>query len=118
MNAKSGVKGKSHEFLMERPETVLFFSLKPCESVLRKRLFYGTLLHINTIYIFFCLMKGFRAMTERNMVNMTITMTKEERRALKQIALDNDISVSALIREWLREHLENIAKKDDYSESR
>ena len=63
-------------------------------------------------------MKGFRAMTERNMVNMTITMTKEERRALKQIALDNDISVSALIREWLREHLENIAKKDDYSESR
>lgn len=27
-------------------------------------------------------------MTERNMVNLTITMTKEERKALKQLALD------------------------------
>lgn len=40
-------------------------------------------------------------MTERNMVNLTITMTKEERKALKQIALDSDTTVSALIREWL-----------------
>lgn len=42
-------------------------------------------------------------MPERNMVNLTITMTKEERKALKQIALDNDITVSALIRMWLEE---------------
>lgn len=43
-------------------------------------------------------------MTERNMVNITITMSKEERKALKQIALDNDVTVSALIRLWLQEH--------------
>ena len=41
---------------------------------------------------------------ERNMVNLTVTMTKEERKALKQIALDKDITVSALLREWLREY--------------
>ncbi len=46
-------------------------------------------------------------MAERNMVNLTITMTKEERKALKQIALDNDITVSALIRLWLEEHQKN-----------
>ncbi|MCF2554369.1 hypothetical protein [Faecalicatena contorta] len=43
-------------------------------------------------------------MAERNMVNITITMTKEERKALKQIALDEDITVSALIRLWIHEH--------------
>lgn len=37
-------------------------------------------------------------MSERNMVNITITMSKEERKALKQIALNNDLTVSALIR--------------------
>ena len=42
-------------------------------------------------------------MAERNMVNLTITMTKEERKALKQIALDKDMTVSALVREWLKE---------------
>ena len=31
-------------------------------------------------------------MAERNMVNLTITMTREERKALKQIALDNGSS--------------------------
>ena len=40
-------------------------------------------------------------MAERNMVNLTITMTREERKALKQIALDKDMTVSALLREWL-----------------
>ena len=40
-------------------------------------------------------------MPERNMVNLTITMT--ERKALKQLALDKDITVSALIRLWLQE---------------
>lgn len=43
-------------------------------------------------------------MTERNMVNITITMTKEERKALKQIALDKETTVSALLRLWLKEY--------------
>lgn len=43
-------------------------------------------------------------MAERNLVNLTVTMTKEERKALKQIALDNDMTVSALLREWLKEY--------------
>lgn len=42
-------------------------------------------------------------MAERNMVNLTITMTKEERKALRQLALDKDMTVSALIRLWLKE---------------
>ena len=50
-------------------------------------------------------------MAERNMVNLTITMTKEERKALKQIALDKDITVSALIRLWLQEHQEGEVKE-------
>ena len=41
-------------------------------------------------------------MAQRNMINLTVTMTREERKALKQIALDRDITVSALLREWLR----------------
>lgn len=45
-------------------------------------------------------------MAERNMVNLTITMTREERKALKQIALDKDMTVSALLREWLRAYQE------------
>lgn len=31
-------------------------------------------------------------------------MTKEERKALKQIALDNETTVSALLRQWLKEY--------------
>jgi hypothetical protein len=50
-------------------------------------------------------------MAERNMVNLTITMSKEERKALKQIALDNDMTVSALIRLWLQEHQGNKEKE-------
>lgn len=45
-------------------------------------------------------------MAERNMVNLTITMTREERKALKQIALDKDMTVSALVRLWVQEHRE------------
>ena len=45
-------------------------------------------------------------MAERNMVNLTITMTREERKALKQIALDKDTTVSALLREWLKQYQE------------
>lgn len=51
-------------------------------------------------------------MAERNMVNLTITMTREERKALKQIALDRDITVSALLREWLREYKEKEVKNN------
>ena len=43
-------------------------------------------------------------MAERNLENITITMTKEEKKALKQAALDNDVSVSELIRNWLAEY--------------
>ena len=42
-------------------------------------------------------------MADRNLVNITITLSKEERKMLKQMALDKDISVSALIREWIFE---------------
>ncbi len=44
-------------------------------------------------------------MNEKNTVNITISMTPSERKALKQVALDNDISVSALIRIWLEKNL-------------
>ena len=37
-------------------------------------------------------------MNEKNTVNITISVTPAERKALKQAALDNDVSVSALIR--------------------
>lgn len=50
-------------------------------------------------------------MAERNLVNLTVTMTKEERKALKLIALDKDMTVSALLREWLREHQAKGAKE-------
>ena len=45
-------------------------------------------------------------MANKNTVNITISVTREERKALKQIALDNDTTVSALIRQWLKEHQE------------
>ena len=35
-------------------------------------------------------------MAERNMVNLTITRTREERKALKQIALDKDMTVTLM----------------------
>ncbi len=43
-------------------------------------------------------------MTEKTTVNITISVTKEERKALKMAALEKDISVSALIRQWLAEY--------------
>ena len=46
-------------------------------------------------------------MSERKLVNLTITMTKEERKSLKKIALEKDMSVSALIRFWLQENQEH-----------
>ena len=50
-------------------------------------------------------------MAERNMVNLTITMRREERKALKQIALDKDMTVSALLREWLKLYQEKEAEQ-------
>ena len=50
-------------------------------------------------------------MAERNMVNLTITMTREERKALKQIALDKDMTVSALLRELLKLYQEKEAEQ-------
>lgn len=44
-------------------------------------------------------------MAERNMQNITITLTKEEKKALKLAALEEDVTVSALVRMWLAEHL-------------
>ena len=49
-------------------------------------------------------------MADRNMVNLTITMSKEKRKALKQIALDTDMTVSALICLWLQEHQKEVEK--------
>ena len=43
--------------------------------------------------------------TEKNLVNLTITMSKEDRKAIKKLALDRDTNVSALIRKWLEEEL-------------
>ena len=43
-------------------------------------------------------------MNEKNTVNITISVTPAERKALKQAALDNDVSVSALIRMWLKKY--------------
>ena len=45
-------------------------------------------------------------MAERNLENMTITLTKEEKKALKQAALDNDMSASELVRKWIAEYWE------------
>ena len=56
-------------------------------------------------------LSGVIAMAERNLVNLTVTMTKEERKALRQIALDKDMTVSALLREWLREYQAKEAEK-------
>ena len=55
-------------------------------------------------------------MSDRNMINMTITMTRDERKKLKQIALDRDITVSALIRGWIKEYLNNEQEVSDHGE--
>lgn len=39
------------------------------------------------------------------MVNLTVTVTREERKALKRIALERDTTVSMLMREWLSVYL-------------
>lgn len=44
-------------------------------------------------------------LSEKSTVNITISLSPVERKKLKQIALDNDVSVSSLIRMWLNDHL-------------
>lgn len=39
----------------------------------------------------------------RGMATVTICITKPEKKALKQLALDRDVTVSDLFRTWLRE---------------
>lgn len=56
--------------------------------------------------------EGMLIMFDRKLVNITLTVTPEERKALKQIALDNDTTVSALLREWLKEYHENKGDND------
>lgn len=63
----------------------------------------GTRIHNSTDFLI-CEVIG--KMSERNMVNLTVTVSKDERRALKQMALDRDTTVSALVREWLQENRE------------
>ncbi len=43
-------------------------------------------------------------MTDKNTVNITISVTPAERKALKQATLDNDVSVSVLIRLWMEQY--------------
>jgi hypothetical protein len=50
---------------------------------------------------------------ERNMVNLTLTVTREERKALKQLALDKETTVSALLRQWLKEHINQEKSEED-----
>ena len=52
-------------------------------------------------------------MAERNLENITVTMTTEEKKARKQAALDNDRSVSELIRRWLEKYRAKEAEKRD-----
>lgn len=48
-------------------------------------------------------------MAERKTVTLAITVTSEERRAMKQLALDHDTTMSDLVRGWLREATEKEA---------
>lgn len=40
-------------------------------------------------------------MADRNMVNVTITVTQKEKKALRLAAVDMDTSISGVIRSWL-----------------
>lgn len=70
-------------------------------------LFCVTLLHRNTQTC------GGVFMGDRNLVNITITLSKIEKKMLKQMALDRDMSVSALIREWIFDNHNDIKLPDD-----
>lgn len=63
--------------------------------------YYATLLHRYTSE---CVVR--EIMVEQNMANLIVAITKEERKDLKQIALDKDMTVSALWCEWPKKHQE------------
>ncbi len=45
-------------------------------------------------------------MKDNEIVKVTISMTAEERRIIKQMALEQDTNVSALIKKWVYEKKE------------
>ena len=49
-------------------------------------------------------------MSDKSTVNITISVTPAERKALKQAALDHDTTVSALIRQWLKNYQDENSK--------
>ena len=51
-------------------------------------------------------------MPDKNTVNITLSVTREERKEMKQIALDEDISVSVLIRRLLTKYQEKLKAKE------
>lgn len=93
------------------PDILTAFLMQKCpwetDDTLIFRAICATLLHRYTSK---CVAR-YKIMAERNMINLTITMTREERKALKQIALDKDMTVSALIRLWLQEQQEREVKE-------
>ena len=52
-------------------------------------------------------------MLNRKQENITITLSKEEKKQLKQAALDNDLSASELVRKWIREYWEQENEKNE-----
>lgn len=48
---------------------------------------------------------------DNGLIKVTVTMTKEDKRNLKQLALDLDTTASALIREWISEAYANQNKR-------
>ena len=51
-------------------------------------------------------MSGDEKIADRNMANLIIAMRKEERKTLKQMDLNKDVTVSALLHGWLKEYQE------------
>lgn len=51
-------------------------------------------------------------MSERNQTNITITLSPEEKKSLRLIAVEKDLTVSGLVREWLKEYQNRQEKKE------
>ena len=50
-------------------------------------------------------------MEDKQTTNLTISLSKEELKALRRIALESDMSVSALIRKWIKDRKEEKGEK-------
>lgn len=48
---------------------------------------------------------------KKDNILISVLLSKDERKALKQAALDNDTNVSALIRKWLADYEAKKARK-------